>query len=202
MVESISTECAYTAPWSSSSPPPAFIPLTPKSTNPFNFNLNLNHQIESESESESYPYPSGKALTENTTTIQTRPTSPVTSSSKNVNPSPPSTLPLHLYKDLPTHLLQPDGTPDYLRMILSADIYSLVKTTPLTPATNLSAKLGCEVLLKREDLQPVFSFKLRGAFNMMRQLEGEQKWKGVVACSAGESEEGERGERPEGKRVR
>jgi len=37
---------------------------------------------------------------------------------------------------------------------------------------------------------------------MMRQLEGEQKWKGVVACSAGESEEGERGERPEGKRVR
>ncbi|CAD6943498.1 unnamed protein product, partial [Tilletia controversa] len=43
--------------------------------------------------------------------------------------------------------------------------------TPLERATNLSARLGCEVLLKREDLQPFFSFKLRGAFNMMRTPE-------------------------------
>ncbi|CAD6947370.1 unnamed protein product, partial [Tilletia controversa] len=54
----------------------------------------------------------------------------------------------------------------------------LVRLTPLERATNLSARLGCEVLLKREDLQPFFSFKLRGAFNMMRQLTPEQKWKG------------------------
>ncbi|CAD6887001.1 unnamed protein product [Tilletia laevis] len=55
----------------------------------------------------------------------------------------------------------------------------LVRLTPLERATNLSARLGCEVLLKREDLQPFFSFKLRGAFNMMRQLTPEQKWKGL-----------------------
>lgn len=94
------------------------------------------------------------------------------------------------YADLAPHLRLPDGSPDYLRLILSADIYSLVKQTPLTLATNLSSKLGCEVLMKREDLQPVFSFKLRGAFNMMRQLTEEQKWKGVIACSAGNHAQG------------
>jgi threonine dehydratase len=91
---------------------------------------------------------------------------------------------------LPPHLVLPDGTPDYLRLSLSADIYDLVKSTPLTPATSLSARLGCSVLMKREDQQPhVFSFKIRGAYNMMRGLQGEQKWKGVIACSAGECEE-------------
>ncbi|CAD6929349.1 unnamed protein product, partial [Tilletia caries] len=50
----------------------------------------------------------------------------------------------------------------------TAQLEPLVRLTPLERATNLSARLGCEVLLKREDLQPVFSFKLRGAFNMMR----------------------------------
>jgi len=94
------------------------------------------------------------------------------------------------YADLAPHLRLPDGSPDYLRLILSADIYSLVKQTPLTLATNLSTRLGCEVLMKREDLQPVFSFKLRGAFNMMRQLTEEQKWKGVIACSAGNHAQG------------
>ena len=99
-------------------------------------------------------------------------------------------FPWHQYAKLPSHHLQPDGTPDYLKMILSADIYSLVKQTPLSPAINLSTKLGCKVLMKREDLQPVFSFKLRGAFNMMRQLPEEQKWKGVIACSAGNHAQG------------
>jgi threonine dehydratase len=102
--------------------------------------------------------------------------------------SSPSSNPA--YSDLAPHLRLPDGNPDYLRLILSADIYSLVKQTPLTVATNLSTKLGCEVLMKREDLQPVFSFKLRGAFNMMRQLTEEQKWKGVIACSAGNHAQG------------
>ena len=99
-------------------------------------------------------------------------------------------VPTHLYKDLPQHLLLPDGTPDYLRLILGADIYDLVKQTPLQPGLNLSTKTGCDILLKREDLQPVFSFKLRGAFNMMRQLQDEQKWKGVIACSAGNHAQG------------
>ncbi|EPQ29391.1 uncharacterized protein PFL1_03146 [Pseudozyma flocculosa PF-1] len=127
------------------------------------------------------PFPSGKALTENLAAA-TRPPSP----SHAGKPS----LPTHLYSDLPPHLLQPDGTPDYLRLILSADVYDLVKQTPLQPGVNLSAKTGCEILLKREDLQPVFSFKLRGAFNMMRQLDDEQKWKGVIACSAGNHAQG------------
>ncbi|KAJ9475226.1 Threonine dehydratase, mitochondrial [Pseudozyma hubeiensis] len=125
------------------------------------------------------PFPSGRALTEN----DVSPTVPPTPTSDS---SPPS----HLYTDLPPHLMQPDNTPDYLRLILSADIYSLVHQTPLQPATNLSSKLGCSVLLKREDLQPVFSFKLRGAFNMMQQLDDEQKWKGVIACSAGNHAQG------------
>lgn len=94
------------------------------------------------------------------------------------------------FTDLPAHLRLPNGEPDYLRLILTADIYSLVKQTPLTVATNLSTRLGCHVLMKREDLQPVFSFKLRGAFNMMRQLTDEQKWKGVIACSAGNHAQG------------
>ena len=45
--------------------------------------------------------------------------------------------------------------------------------------------MECNVMLKREDLQPVFSFKLRGAYNRMAHLNDEQRWKGVVACSAG-----------------
>ncbi|CAD6929991.1 unnamed protein product [Tilletia caries] len=88
-------------------------------------------------------------------------------------------IPTHLYTSLPPHMLLPDGTPDYLRLILTAQLEPLVRLTPLERATNLSARLGCEVLLKREDLQPFFSFKLRGAFNMMRQLTPEQKWKGL-----------------------
>ncbi|CBQ72308.1 probable ILV1-anabolic serine and threonine dehydratase precursor [Sporisorium reilianum SRZ2] len=125
------------------------------------------------------PFPSGRALTEN----DVAPSVPPTPSEQN---SPPT----HLYTDLPAHLMQADNTPDYLRLILNADVYDLVKQTPLQPGVNLSAKTGCQVLLKREDLQPVFSFKLRGAFNMMRQLDSEQKWKGVIACSAGNHAQG------------
>ncbi|KAI3623677.1 threonine ammonia-lyase [Malassezia furfur] len=95
-----------------------------------------------------------------------------------------------LYADLPAHHRLPDGSPDYLRMTLGAHLYDLVKQTPLQPATRLSNRLGCEMLLKREDLQPVFSFKLRGAYNMMRQLPDTQKWKGVIACSAGNHAQG------------
>ena len=74
----------------------------------------------------------------------------------------------------------------YLRLILLSRVYEVVEETPLTPAINISNRLECKVLLKREDLQPVFSFKLRGAYNKMAHLNSEERWKGVVACSAGE----------------
>ena len=74
----------------------------------------------------------------------------------------------------------------YLRLILASRVYEVVQETPLSQAHNLSKRLECDVLLKREDLQPVFSFKLRGAYNKMAHLDNEKKWKGVVACSAGE----------------
>lgn len=73
----------------------------------------------------------------------------------------------------------------YLRLILTSRVYEVVDETPLTHAVNLSNRLECQVLLKREDLQPVFSFKLRGAYNKMAHLDPETSWKGVVACSAG-----------------
>lgn len=72
-------------------------------------------------------------------------------------------------------------------MILTSRVYDVVEETPLTHAVNLSNRLECKVLLKREDLQPVFSFKLRGAYNKMAHLSSQERWKGVVACSAGTS---------------
>ena len=89
------------------------------------------------------------------------------------------------YPRLAPHLLLPDGTPDYLRLILNSKVYDLVKETPLVRAVNLSAKLGNEIWLKREDLQEVFSFKIRGAYNFMAHLSEEERWRGVVTCSAG-----------------
>lgn len=63
-----------------------------------------------------------------------------------------------------------------------------LKIIPLMlPSTlQLSARLGSQILFKREDLTPVFSFKLRGAYNLMKQLTEEERWRGVIACSAGE----------------
>lgn len=83
------------------------------------------------------------------------------------------------------HILKDSGTPDYLRLILTAKVYEIIKETPLVLATNLSAKLGNQIWLKREDLQEVFSFKIRGAYNFMASLTEEERWKGVVTCSAG-----------------
>ncbi|KAL8726728.1 MAG: hypothetical protein Q9166_006523 [cf. Caloplaca sp. 2 TL-2023] len=91
---------------------------------------------------------------------------------------------------LPPELLRSDGFPDYLRLILISRVYDVVKETPLTPAINLSNRLECKVLLKREDLQPVFSFKLRGAYNKMANINENDRWKGVVACSAGNHAQG------------
>ena len=58
-------------------------------------------------------------------------------------------------------------TDDYLERILTARVYDVAVETPLDPAPLLSRRLGNTLLLKREDLQPVFSFKIRGAYNKM-----------------------------------
>ncbi|MFV0463281.1 MAG: threonine ammonia-lyase, biosynthetic [Nostocoides sp.] len=78
----------------------------------------------------------------------------------------------------------------YLKRILTARVYDVVHETPLDPAPGLSARLGHTVLLKREDLQPVFSFKVRGAYNKMALLSADQLSAGVIAASAGNHAQG------------
>ena len=79
---------------------------------------------------------------------------------------------------------------DYLRKILTARVYDVAQETPLEHAKGLSRRLHNRVLLKREDMQPVFSFKLRGAYNKMAHLRPEQIQKGVIAASAGNHAQG------------
>lgn len=79
---------------------------------------------------------------------------------------------------------------DYLVQILTARVYDVAQETPLELATNLSARLNNKLLLKREDMQPVFSFKLRGAYNKMAQLPPEELAQGVIAASAGNHAQG------------
>ena len=79
---------------------------------------------------------------------------------------------------------------DYLERILLARVYDVAHETPLDEASNLSRRLGNRVLLKREDMQPVFSFKLRGAYNKMASLTRAQLKRGVVAASAGNHAQG------------
>ncbi len=79
---------------------------------------------------------------------------------------------------------------DYLRRILNARVYDVAIETPLELAPSLSARLGNRVLLKREDMQPVFSFKLRGAYNKMVQLAPAVLRHGVIAASAGNHAQG------------
>jgi threonine dehydratase len=79
---------------------------------------------------------------------------------------------------------------DYLKRILNARVYDVARETELELAPGLSARTGCTVLLKREDNQPVFSFKLRGAYNKMVRLSAEELRHGVVAASAGNHAQG------------
>jgi threonine dehydratase len=79
---------------------------------------------------------------------------------------------------------------DYLEKILKARVYDVAHETPLEHAPNLSARLGNRVMLKREDMQPVFSFKLRGAYNKMANLPAETLKRGVIAASAGNHAQG------------
>ncbi len=78
----------------------------------------------------------------------------------------------------------------YLKRILNARVYDVAVETPLEAAQNLSARTGNTILLKREDMQPVFSFKLRGAYNKMARLTPEQLKRGVIAASAGNHAQG------------
>ena len=79
---------------------------------------------------------------------------------------------------------------DYLERILKARVYDVALETPLEVAPNLSARLGNRVLLKREDMQPVFSFKCRGAYNKMVNLPAAALARGVIASSAGNHAQG------------
>jgi threonine dehydratase len=79
---------------------------------------------------------------------------------------------------------------DYLRRILNARVYDVASETPLERAPQLSARIGGTLLLKREDLQPVFSFKLRGAYNKMVNLPAAARARGVIAASAGNHAQG------------
>ncbi len=79
---------------------------------------------------------------------------------------------------------------DYLERILKARVYDVAQETPLDRAPRLSERLDNEVLLKREDVQSVFSFKLRGAYNKMAQLSHDLLKCGVIAASAGNHAQG------------
>jgi len=78
----------------------------------------------------------------------------------------------------------------YVKKILTSRVYDVAVETPLQPARALSERLANQVLLKREDLQPVFSFKIRGAYNKVAQLTEEEKARGVIAASAGNHAQG------------
>jgi len=79
---------------------------------------------------------------------------------------------------------------DYLQKILTAKVYDVAIESPLDLAPTLSRRIGNRVLLKREDQQPVFSFKLRGAYNKMAQLSAAERARGVITASAGNHAQG------------
>ena len=87
-------------------------------------------------------------------------------------------------------MTQPLTPLDYLKKILTARVYDVAVESDLQPARALSRRLHNKVLLKREDQQPVFSFKLRGAYNKMAQLSADQLAKGVICASAGNHAQG------------
>ncbi len=78
----------------------------------------------------------------------------------------------------------------YIERILKARVYDVAIESPLDAAPRLSRRLGNQVLLKREDLQPVFSFKLRGAYNKIAHLSDNSARRGVICASAGNHAQG------------
>lgn len=83
----------------------------------------------------------------------------------------------------------PDGA-EYLRAILRAPVYEVAQVTPLQVMEKISSRLDNTILVKREDRQPVHSFKLRGAYAMLAGLTAEQKACGVITASAGNHAQG------------
>lgn len=81
-------------------------------------------------------------------------------------------------------------TEKYKKMVDQAKVYDVAVKTPLERATRLSDRLNNEIWIKREDLQPVYSFKLRGAYNKIAQLSAAEKEKGVISASAGNHAQG------------
>ena len=78
----------------------------------------------------------------------------------------------------------------YVKKILASRVYDLAVETPTTFAPKLSKKLGIRVSLKREDMQEIFSFKVRGAYNKLSLLSSQEKKLGVIAASAGNHAQG------------
>src|ERR1044071_6446405 len=81
-------------------------------------------------------------------------------------------------------------TDNYVERILKARVYDVAMESPLEPAPRLSRRIGNSVLFKREDLQPVFSFKLRGAYNKIAHLSDSVAKRGVICASAGNHAQG------------
>ena len=78
----------------------------------------------------------------------------------------------------------------YLDLIAKSKVYDVAEKTPISFAANLSSKLKNDIFLKREDMQPIFSFKIRGAYNKIVNLTTQQKQRGVIAASAGNHAQG------------
>ena len=116
---------------------------------------------------------------------------PKTAGAEPSEPAPPARAP-HLAPPA-ARVLSPRAArtaAHYLKRILTARVYDVAVESALEPARSLSRRLGNHVLLKREDQQPVFSFKLRGAFNKMVHLPPEVLARGVVCASAGNHAQG------------
>lgn len=98
------------------------------------------------------------------------------------------------FPDLKDNDFDENGDPDYLKLILTSRVYDVVDKggSPLSHAVNLSHRCNAKIFLKREDLLPVFSFKLRGAYNMIAKLHSNSAapLNGVIACSAGNHAQG------------
>jgi threonine dehydratase len=86
--------------------------------------------------------------------------------------------------------METTGGRGLLHDVLTSRVYDVARETPLEPAARLSRRLGHAVLLKREDLQPVFSYKIRGAHNRIAHMSAEERARGVVAASAGNHAQG------------
>ncbi len=77
-----------------------------------------------------------------------------------------------------------------LHDVLKSRVYDVARETALDPAPRLTERLGNEVLFKREDLQPIFSFKIRGAYNKIAHLTERERARGIIAASAGNHAQG------------